>query len=190
VPTVPQPTVAVAGHRGARLLAGQAMTAIEVVPAGVADAEEVGRLIDAMEAHYNGVGNTVGLAGAIDLARRTMETNEGTRFIVARERRVPVGLACYAVIRPGRRHQGLIFLKDLFVVTESRGGGIGRALMGWLARFALAEGIGRIDLTTDHANLRAQALYASLGGERREQLLYRFDGARLWALAGGRRPRP
>jgi GNAT superfamily N-acetyltransferase len=165
------------------------MITIDVRPATAEDAADVGRLIDAMDAHYNGQGNTEGVDAAVALARRTMETGEGTRFLVAREHGQPVGLACYAVIRPGRRHQGLIFLKDLFVVSEARSGGVGRALMAWLARFAIAEGIGRIDLTTDHANLKAQTLYATLGGKRREMLMYRYDGAALWALAGERKPR-
>ncbi|MDX2158830.1 MAG: GNAT family N-acetyltransferase [Hyphomicrobiaceae bacterium] len=166
------------------------MRRIEVRLATVDDAEIVGRLIDAMDAHYNGAGKTAGIAGAVAMARDAMAAREGTKFLVAETEGKPVGLACYVVIRPGRRHQGLVFLKDLFVVSDVRSLGVGRALMSWLARFAIAEGIGRIDLTTDHANTRAQALYTSLGGVRREMLLYRFDGATLWSLAGSRDPGP
>lgn len=147
------------------------------------DAETVGRLIDAMDAHYNGASNTAGLDGAIDLAFRTIADREGTQFLLAFGHARPLGLACFAVIRPGRRHQGLIFIKDLFVMAEARSRGVGQAMMAWLARFAIAEGIGRIDLTTDETNTRAQALYAELGATRRDVLMYRFDGQALWTLA-------
>lgn len=159
------------------------MNDIEIRLATTADADAVGRLIDAMDAHYNGAGNTAGVDGAVRLARDTIEEREGTRFLIAEIRGRPVGLACFVIIRPGRRHQGLIFVKDLFVMSEARSRGVGQAIMSWLARFAIAEGIGRIDLTTDQSNTRAQALYADLGAERRDVVMYRYGGKALWTLA-------
>lgn len=163
------------------------MSGLELHLATASDVNVVGRLIDAMDVHYNGAGNTAGVAGAVALARQTIGSGEGTHFLIAQQDGADAGLACFAVLRPGRRHQGLIFLKDLFVVTAMRKLGVGAAMMAWLARYAIAEGIGRLDLNADHANTQAQALYQGLGGERREILMYRFDGPALWALAG-RRP--
>ncbi|MFY0100128.1 GNAT family N-acetyltransferase, partial [Acinetobacter baumannii] len=76
----------------------------------------------------------------------------GTQFALARHAGRPVGLAAFAVIHPGRRLKGLIFLKDLFVAPEARGLGTGEALMRFLARFAVDNGIGRIDLTAEPHN--------------------------------------
>lgn len=157
---------------------------VMVREAGISDADVVGALIDAMDVHYNGEGNTSGQAMAAGCARKALETNEGTHFLIAEFDGRPVGIACFAVIRPGRRLQGLVFLKDLFVVPEARSLGAGRALMQELARYALARDIGRIDLTTDVANSGAQKLYEGLGGKRQEILRYQYDGDRLRLLAG------
>lgn len=151
--------------------------------AGIADAPAVAALIDDMDAHYRGDGNTVGVAAAITMVEATLRACEGTRFLLALDGAATVGLACFAVLRPGYRHQGLVFLKDLFVPARLRGLGIGRAMMSELARFAVAHGIGRIDLTTDADNAGARALYEGLGGARQEKIMFRFDGAALAALA-------
>lgn len=161
------------------------MTSVIVREAGDADAEIVGELIDAMDAHYNGVGDTVGVAMAAELARATINGREGTRFLVALLDGHAGGIACFTVIRPGHRHQGLIYVKDLFVVTGARGTGVGRALLQALARLAIEAGIGRIDLNTAHENEPARRLYERLGGECEEVLRYRWSGGALQALAGG-----
>jgi ribosomal protein S18 acetylase RimI-like enzyme len=160
-----------------------AMTKVLIREAGDADAEIVGELIDAMDAHYNGAGNTAGVAAAAKLVRATIGEREGTRFLVATLDERPAGIACFAVIRPGHRHQGLVYLKDLFVATEARGAGVGRALLQALARLAIETGIGRIDLNTAHENEPARRLYEGLDGEREDVLRYRWSGAGLRALA-------
>jgi ribosomal protein S18 acetylase RimI-like enzyme len=54
-------------------------------------------------------------------------------------------------------------LYDLFVLPATRGQGVGRALLLAAEDRAAQQGIGRLDLTTAHTNLTAQALYESLG---------------------------
>jgi ribosomal protein S18 acetylase RimI-like enzyme len=54
-------------------------------------------------------------------------------------------------------------LYDLFVLPATRGQGVGRALLLAAENRAAQQGIGRLDLTTAHTNLTAQALYESLG---------------------------
>ncbi len=152
--------------------------------ARVDDAPAVARLIDAMDAHYRGAGNTRGAAAAVAMVEETIRQQEGTRFLLALEGDEPVALACFAVLRPGYRHQGVLFLKDLFVPENLRGRGYARAMMRELAAFAIARGIGRIDLTTDSDNAGARALYESLGGCRQDKIMFRYDGAALEALAG------
>jgi GNAT superfamily N-acetyltransferase len=157
------------------------MLAIRI--ATVADAAVVARLIDAMDAHYRGDGNTRGIAAAIPMVEETIRSHEGTRFLVALEGDAAAGLACFAILRPGYRHEGVLFLKDLFVLPRLRGRGIGRALMRELAAFALRHEIGRIDLTTDRDNVGARALYESLGGSRQDKVMFRYDSEVLRVLA-------
>lgn len=60
----------------------------------------------------------------------------------------------------------IFVLYDLFVDAGARRGGVGRALMLAAQDFARAAGAVRLDLTTAHTNVRAQALYESLGWQR------------------------
>lgn len=62
-------------------------------------------------------------------------------------------------------------LYDLFVVPDARRLGVGRALLLAAEAYARATGHARMDLTTARNNLRAQALYESLGWVRDEVFL-------------------
>jgi GNAT superfamily N-acetyltransferase len=156
---------------------------IEVRLAQRADAELVGTVIDAMDRHYRGQDAVKPAGEAAAMIARTIDSAEGTRFLIAFQEGEPVGLACFAVIRPGRGQAGLIFLKDLFVVEGARSKGVGKRLISALAHFAEANGIGRIDLTTEPDNAGAQKLYAELGGKVRPTLKYTFEGETLARLA-------
>ena len=57
-------------------------------------------------------------------------------------------------------------LYDLFVDDRARRGGVGRALMLMAQAWAGEAGLARLDLSTAHDNVRAQALYESLGWQR------------------------
>ncbi|KFJ12400.1 acetyltransferase domain protein [Delftia acidovorans] len=62
-------------------------------------------------------------------------------------------------------------LYDLFVLPDARRLGVGRALLQAAEAHARATGHARMDLTTARNNLRAQALYESLGWVRDEVFL-------------------
>jgi ribosomal protein S18 acetylase RimI-like enzyme len=151
--------------------------------ATVADCDAIGALISQMAIHYGGAGANVEANAAAAMARTTIESQEGTRFLLAWDESgsdsVPVGVACFVVIRPGRNLKGLIYLKDLFVPDANRGQGIGRRLMAELALYAEQHDIGRIDLRTNTSNIGAQRLYDSLGGVREDKINFSFDPAKL-----------
>jgi GNAT superfamily N-acetyltransferase len=153
--------------------------------AGETDAADAAMLIRAMDAHYR-PGEV--LLPAAEYAARisaVLREREGTRFALARAvGGQPLGIACVAVIRPGRDLAGLVYLKDLFVIEEARGRGIGRRLLRFLAHFALDSGIGRLDFTADRSNVDAQRLYESLGARVQEKICYSVPGERLRDLAG------
>jgi ribosomal protein S18 acetylase RimI-like enzyme len=68
----------------------------------------------------------------------------------------------------------------------ARGQGVGRALMGFLARLAVQRGCVRFDWTAETDNPEALAFYDRLGAGRvAEKVYYRFDGDRLRQLAAG-----
>jgi len=95
------------------------------------------------------------------------------------------GLASVAIAHPGVDLERLVFLKDLFVRDGARNGRVGQALLRFLARHCLSEGIGRIDLTAESWNEGALRFYDRLGAERHDQKIFlRFGADALAALAG------
>jgi GNAT superfamily N-acetyltransferase len=137
------------------------------------DAEAVAGLIHTLEIHYGG--EAPPLESTLAMVRASMAEQEGTRHALAFVGGQPVGLACFAVLRPGFRLTGLVFLKELFVEEKARGQAVGAALMRWLAEYARARGLGRIDLTTEASNRGARAFYERLGAEPMDKVFYRFN---------------
>lgn len=139
------------------------------------DAADVAALVRAVDLHYVGPEVAQPLGPTIAMVERSMQEAEGTRYALAFRERRTVGLACFAVLRPGFRLSGLLFVKELFVDGHARGQEVGAALMRWLAEHARAQGLTRIDLTTDGTNTGAQAFYERLGAERMNKVFYRFN---------------
>ena len=80
-----------------------------------------------------------------------------------------------------------LYLEDLFVRPPLRHFGIGRALLGELARVALAEGCGRFQWQVLDWNTDAIAFYESLGARRMgEWLTLRVEGDEALRKIAGR----
>ena len=80
--------------------------------------------------------------------------------------------------RPG------LYLEDLFVLPEWRGRGIGRALMGHLARLAVARGCGRMEWAVLDWNEPAIGFYRSIGAQAMDGwTVYRLTGDALTRAA-------
>lgn len=80
--------------------------------------------------------------------------------------------------RPG------IYLEDLFVRPEHRGHGVGRRLLGELARLAVARGCGRLEWSVLDWNESAIGFYRSLGAVAQDEwTVYRVTGDALLRLA-------
>jgi ribosomal protein S18 acetylase RimI-like enzyme len=72
----------------------------------------------------------------------------------------------------------IFVLYDLFVSPATRRTGAARALMQAAAELGRLRGKARLDLSTAHGNLAAQALYESLGWQRDTQFRYYSLGLR------------
>lgn len=160
------------------------MSKSDVRIASVSDARLAGDLLRAMDRHYRPDAVLPAPGDYAKMAADAIEGSEGTRFVLGfSPTGEPAGIACFAVLRPGRDIRGLVFVKDLFVKEEMRGQGIGTLIMRFLARFCLDHGIGRIDLGTDLSNAGARRLYAALGGVVQEKVNYSFPADVLKRLA-------
>jgi GNAT superfamily N-acetyltransferase len=81
--------------------------------------------------------------------------------------------------RPG------LYLEDLFVLPDWRGRGVGRALMGHLARVAVARDCGRMEWAVLNWNDPAIRFYRNIGAQAMNGwTVYRLAGGALKKLAG------
>jgi GNAT superfamily N-acetyltransferase len=76
-----------------------------------------------------------------------------------------------------------VYLEDLFVRPAFRGRGVGKALLGHLARLAAARGCGRMEWAVLNWNRRAIGFYEALGARPVDGwTVYRLDRAALEAI--------
>ena len=104
--------------------------------------------------------------------------------VLADENGEPIGFALFFhtfstfLARPG------LYLEDLFVLPEHRGRGVGRALLGHLARLAVERGCGRLEWAVLNWNKEAIRFYERLGAHpNSEWTVYRLTGEALHSLA-------
>ncbi len=91
----------------------------------------------------------------------------------------------YSLVDPTPDKRRHCWLKELYVRSSHRSLGVGRALMAWVARYAVEHGCARIDWPVQAANARGQAFYEGLGATQVvERLSYRLSEPGLSRLAG------
>jgi GNAT superfamily N-acetyltransferase len=79
-----------------------------------------------------------------------------------------------------------IYLEDLYVRPQHRGGGHGRALLAELARICLARGYRRLEWWVLDWNEPARGFYAALGAVPMDEwTVHRLAGPDLASLAAG-----
>ena len=117
------------------------------------------------------------------LAFNLFEPHQYAETLIAEEDDKPVGFALFFhnfstfLAKPG------LYLEDLFVIPESRGRGIGRALLKELARLAVERDCGRLEWSVLDWNREAIAFYERLGARpNSEWTTYRLAGEALSAL--------
>ncbi len=156
------------------------MSDIMIRFAGPGDGAALGAMIDAMD-RDRGSERPAGEARAA-AEGWLRDRAGGTRFLLGLAGDQPVGFASFAVLYPGPKLKGVLFLKDVFVVAENRSQGIGERIMRFLAGFCAAQGIERIDwvVKTAHAQCFYERLGATLQTRKRPM---RLDGQALADLA-------
>jgi len=78
-----------------------------------------------------------------------------------------------------------LYVEDIYVSPPYRGRGYGKALMGYIAKMAVAEGCGRMEWSCLDWNESAIAFYLSCGAVAMEEwTVYRLEGESLAAFAG------
>lgn len=104
--------------------------------------------------------------------------------LLAEDDGAPVGFALFFHNYSTFLAQPGIYLEDLFVLPERRGGGVGRALLKRLAQIAVDRGCGRLEWAVLDWNTDAIRFYQRLGAKpNAEWTVYRLTGEPLHALA-------
>lgn len=160
---------------------------IDVAEAGPADRTALIALLADMAEHYVERRDIATLAAAAE-ALTTPAGRAGPFCLIARRGDLAVGLASLSGFFPAYDLTWGLLLKDVYVGSTHRGGGVGRALMTAVTRFAVARDYTRVDWTTDGTNGRAQAFYARLGVVPSGKILYRLTGSALAAASCGEWP--
>jgi ribosomal protein S18 acetylase RimI-like enzyme len=134
----------------------------EVRRAEAADAESIGRLLDAFNREFDEE-----TPGADWLAGRVRQLLAAGELTVLLTGDAPDGIAVLR-FRPSLWTGALeAYLAELYVTPERRGHGLGRALMEAAIDLARAEGADYMDLGTGETDTAARALYESLGFDNR-----------------------
>jgi len=98
-----------------------------------------------------------------------------------------VGFALYFFTYSTFTGKPSLFLEDLFVRPDERGGGYGKALFMELVKIARANGCGRMEWSVLNWNQPAIDFYLKLGAKAMDEwTVYRLDESALKSLAGER----
>ena len=135
----------------------------KIIRAEIEHIDELAELFNSYRVFYEQDSN-------VDLARNfiksRIENKESTIFVSQNSDEELIGFVqlyssfCSVYICP------ILILYDLFVKTQARGNGHGRALMNKATEFAKSEGYDRLELSTATDNFIGQSLYETLGYER------------------------
>jgi GNAT superfamily N-acetyltransferase len=158
-----------------------ASTPAVIRPAGPQDVGVIAALIREL-AEYERLVDEVSLDETL-LAKHLFGPRPFIEALLAEVEDRPAGFALFFhnystfLGRPG------IYLEDLFVRSEYRSRGIGRALLQELARLAVERGCGRLEWAVLDWNLPAIGFYEKLGARpNSEWTTYRLSGEALSAL--------
>ncbi len=145
---------------------------LEIQPATAADVPALARLFDAYRVFYEA--SSAPAETEEFIARLVAEGR--THFFLAREAGLkanpPLGFVHLMPSISTVAMRPIWLLEDLFVAPEARRQGVAAALTRHAEAFARRTGAERLTLATAHNNLRAQALYKSLGYVREDHFWY------------------
>jgi GNAT superfamily N-acetyltransferase len=156
--------------------------AIEIAAAGEADLPLILALITEL-AEYEKLAHQV-VATEPNLRQALFGPRPAAAALIARVGGECAGFALYFHNFSTFLGRHGLYLEDLFVRPAFRGLGVGRALLGSLARLAVMRGCGRFEWAVLDWNLPARKFYESLGAEANPAWInYRITGPALERLA-------
>lgn len=149
------------------------------------DLESLVDLLHDMSVHYNADEASTREAVRANLVENILGPNSDVRLVAARAGPRVVGLAAISLLYPAPKERGQVFMKELYVVSDHRGKGVGQQLMRWVAGYAVRRNCARFDWTVDASNAKALSFYREIGATHVfDKLYFRFEGSALETFAG------
>ena len=119
-----------------------------------------------------------------DMQRALFGDGANVFGLIAELDATPVGFAVYFFNFSTWLGRNGIYLEDLYVRPETRGNGVGKALLQELAKIAVAKNCGRVEWSVRNWNEPAIQFYRSIGaGPQDEWTVYRLTGEALQSFA-------
>ena len=157
-------------------------SALSIRPATRRDASVIFRLIRGLAAYERLAHEMEATVGQI--RRHGFGRRPYFEAFICRRGRTPVGFALYFFTYSTFLGRPTLYLEDLFVLPAERGRGVGRALLGELARIAVRRRCGRMEWAVLDWNAPSIRFYKRLGARlRKEWILTRLSGPALRRLA-------
>lgn len=151
------------------------MSTVSIRPAEPGDEHDILRLIRAL-AEYEREPDAVHATAEALAAALFTDGGHVHAHLAEQDGRV-VGLALWFLNYSTWTGKPGLYLEDLFVEPEARGGGTGAALLGVLAREAIARGCARMEWAVLDWNESAMGFYRRIGA-------YPAEGWQPWRLSG------
>ena len=141
---------------------------ITIVRAGIKDLDELAPLFDGYRQFY---GQRSNLAAAREFMRERIERDESVIYAAYTSPREAAGFTQLYPSFSSVSLKPLWILNDLFVRSDIRRGGVGRALLERARRHAIETGAKGLVLSTAATNRPAQTLYESCGWKQDDEFL-------------------
>ena len=110
--------------------------------------------------------------------------NSTASALVCEEDGIVIGYAIYFYNYSTWLGKKGIYLEDLYITSQKRGNGAGKALLKYLAKKALSEGCGRFEWSCLDWNTPSREFYESIGAKSQDEWIgYRLEGDSLSSFA-------
>lgn len=160
----------------------EAFMSLTIRPARRADAAQILDFITEL-ADYERARHEV-VATLADIEHSLFDEGSTVHSLMCERDGTAIGFAVYFYSYSTWLGRNGIYLEDLYITPEQRGGGAGRQVLRHIAREAVAKGCGRLEWSVLDWNEPAIGFYQSLGAQAQDEWVrYRLDGERLRAFA-------
>ncbi len=157
---------------------------IEIRPAVPSDAAQILTFITEL-AEYEKARHEV-IASVVDIERSLFGEGATAHGLICSRDGVPIGFAVFFFSYSTWLGSNCLYLEDLYINPEQRGGGAGKKLLRHLAKIAFDNGCGRFEWSVLDWNEPAIAFYKSIGDQPQEEWVrYRMEGDALRDFALG-----